>query len=141
MNANITSSGVVVPSTDGRVYVRKVAGGYGGYKWSFAKGRIEPGLTLEQNALKELREEMGLEARIVAVLGDYGGDTGTTRFFIGEATGGDTKDIGPETDEVRLVAYDEASQLLNRQRDRDVLDDLYTRLPELLRSEGDSPSG
>ena len=141
MNAHVTSSGVVVPSGDGRVYVRKVAGGYGGYKWSFAKGRIEPGLTLEENALKELKEEMGLEARIVAVLGDYGGDTGTTRFFIGEATGGDTNDIGPETEEVRLVAYEEASQLLNRKRDRDVLDDLYGRLPELLASEGDSPSG
>ncbi len=124
MTAQVTSTGVVVRASDGRVYIRKVAGGYGGYLWSFAKGRVEPGLTLEENALKELREEMGLEARIVGVLGDYPGDTGTTRFYIGEATGSLT-DFGPETEEVRVASYDEARELLNRDRDKKVLDDLY----------------
>src|SRR3954451_3833206 len=105
--SQVTSTGVVVLSDDGRVYVRKVSGGYGGYLWSFAKGRIAPGLSLEENALKELGEEMGLEAHIVDVLDDYAGDTGTTRFFVGEKTGGDISAFGPETDEVRLVTYDE----------------------------------
>ena len=54
-------------------------------------------VALEENALKELHEEMGLEARIVGRLGDYKGDTGTTRFFLGEVTGGDTDALGPET--------------------------------------------
>jgi 8-oxo-dGTP pyrophosphatase MutT (NUDIX family) len=82
-------------------------------------------VSLEQNALKELYEEMGLEARIVDVLGDYVGDTGTTRFFIGEKTGGEATAFGPETDDVRLVTYEEARELLNRARDKKVLDDLY----------------
>ena len=125
MSAQVTSTGVVVRSSDGRVYIRKVAGGFGGYKWSFAKGRLEPGLSEEENALKELREEMGLEAKIVDVLGDYPGDTGTTRFFIGEATGGDTTSFGSETETVLLATYDEARELLNRPRDQQVLDDLY----------------
>src|SRR5205823_1282428 len=53
MASHVTSTGVLVLSDDGRVYIRKVKGGYGGYDWSFAKGRIEHGLSLEQNALKE----------------------------------------------------------------------------------------
>ena len=108
-----------------RVYIRKVKGGYGGYDWSFAKGRVEPGLSLEQNALKELKEEMGIEARIVGVLGDYPGDTGVTRFFIGEFAGGDITAFGPETEKVQLATFSEARALLNRDRDKQVLDDLY----------------
>ena len=92
----VTSTGVVV-ATDERVYVRKVANEFGGYKWSFAKGKMEHGLTHEENALKELQEEMGLEAKIVGCLGDYKGDTGTTRYYLGEFIGGDITAHGPET--------------------------------------------
>jgi 8-oxo-dGTP pyrophosphatase MutT (NUDIX family) len=124
MADTVTSTGVVVVAGDGRVYVRKVTNAYGGYKWSFAKGKIEHGLTHEENALKELQEEMGLEARIVGCLGDYKGDTGTTRYFLGEFTQGDITAHGPETEEVRLVSHEEAHTLLNREVDRSVLDDL-----------------
>ena len=71
VSERVTSSGVVLLDRDGLVYIREVAGGFGGYDWSFAKGRLEPGISLEENALRELREEMGLEARIVGELGDY----------------------------------------------------------------------
>lgn len=125
MSEQVTSSGVVVFASDGRVYVRKVTHDFGGYKWSFAKGQVELGLLPEENALKELREEMGLEARIVGVLGDYKGDTGTTRFYLGEGTGGDATAYGTETEEVRLVTHEEARKLLNKERDQRVLEDLY----------------
>ena len=129
MSKPVTSSGVVLLDSDGLVYVRKVAGCYGGYKWSFAKGQLVKGMSLEENALRELREEMGLEARIIGELGDYKGDTGFTRFFVGKVTGGDPTAHGKETDEVRLVPQEEARELLNKQRDRDVLDDLYRWQP------------
>jgi 8-oxo-dGTP pyrophosphatase MutT (NUDIX family) len=125
MGERVTSSGVGLLDREGLVYIRKVAGGFGGYAWSFAKGRLEPGISLEENALRELREEMGLEARIVGVLGDYQGTTGITRFYVGEVTGGDPRAHGEETEEVRLVAREEARALLNVGRDRRVLDDLY----------------
>ena len=37
--------------------------------WSLPGGRIEPGETAEQTALRELREEVGVEAEIVAPAG------------------------------------------------------------------------
>jgi 8-oxo-dGTP pyrophosphatase MutT (NUDIX family) len=120
---DVTSAGVVVFSEDGRVYVRIPTDEFGGYKWSFAKGRLEAALSIEQNALRELREEMGLEARIVGVIGDYKGDTSVTRFFLGEETGGDITRYGSETEEVRLASYEEARKLLNKPRDKQVLED------------------
>ena len=79
MSEGVTGTGVVIHDPDGRVYVRKVRGRFGGYDWSFAKGRVEPGVSLEENALRELGEEMGLEARIVGVLGDRATSTGRKR--------------------------------------------------------------
>ncbi len=129
VSEGVTSAGVVIHDPDGRVYVRKVRGRFGGYDWSFAKGRVEPGLSLEENALRELHEEMGLEARIVGVLGDYEGTTGVTRFYVGEVTGGDPGAHGEETEEVRLVTREEARGLLNMPRDRRVLEDLFRWRP------------
>ena len=125
----MTSSGVVILDPDGLRLRAQGGGVFGGYDWSFAKGQVEPGLSLEENALRELREEMGLEARIVGVLGDYEGTTGITRFYVGEVTGGDPGAHGKETDEVRLVPREEARALLNVRRDRRVLDDLYRWRP------------
>jgi 8-oxo-dGTP diphosphatase len=37
--------------------------------WSFPKGKAEPGETIEQTALREVKEETGLACRIIRELG------------------------------------------------------------------------
>lgn len=39
-------------------------------KWRLPKGRVEEGEGLQETALREVREESGLEGRVVAKLGD-----------------------------------------------------------------------
>ena len=39
-------------------------------KWRLPKGRVEKGEGLQETALREVREESGLEGRVVAKLGD-----------------------------------------------------------------------
>ncbi|WP_153117681.1 NUDIX domain-containing protein [Rhodocyclus tenuis] len=71
-----------------------------GYVWSFAKGRPDPGETPEQTALRETREETGVEATIVCPIpGEFVGGTTINRYFLMQAPAGpsvETPDC-PET--------------------------------------------
>ena len=128
-NENITSSGVIIVEKDGRVWIRQPTNHYVGYEHSFAKGGLENGLTVQQNALKELYEETGITGEITGHLVDAQGDMGKTRFYIGKRTGGDPRDAGWETQDVKLIPpkdlvkitdnkNNRVSGYLNRTRDR-----------------------
>jgi 8-oxo-dGTP pyrophosphatase MutT (NUDIX family) len=60
----VSAGGVVVDG--GQVLVIRHARG----EWIMPKGHVEPGEQPEQTALREVREETGLEARIVTPLGE-----------------------------------------------------------------------
>jgi len=60
--------GGVVIDTQHRVLLREPANHYGGYVWTFAKGRPDPGETPQETALREVREELGVEAEIIESL-------------------------------------------------------------------------
>lgn len=75
--------GGVVFDAEGRILLREVAGHYGGYVYTFAKGRPDPGETPEQTALREVREETGIEAEVVGEIpGVFEGDTTDTKFYV-----------------------------------------------------------
>lgn len=115
------STGLVVVEPDGRAWVVEPKNHFGGYEHTFAKGRKEPNLTAQQNALKEAYEEMGLSAEITGMIGDFKGTTTTTRYYLAKRTGGAPWQHGWETENVKLVPMGELDAMLNMQRDKDVL--------------------
>lgn len=115
------STGVVIIEPDGRAWVVEPKNHFGGYQHTFAKGRKEPDLTGQQNALKELYEEMGLSAEITGMVGDFKGTTTTTRYYLAKRTGGAPWEHGWETENVKLAPLNELDGMLNMQRDKDVL--------------------
>jgi ADP-ribose pyrophosphatase YjhB (NUDIX family)/2'-5' RNA ligase len=117
------STGVIIRKKNGSVVLIEPRNHYGGYIHTFPKGGLEGGLTPQQNALKELWEETGLHAHIVGVVGDYKGDTGMTRYYLGVQTGGQPT-VSDETEAVKTVTMKQAMEMLNKQRDRDILGDV-----------------
>ncbi len=78
------AGGVVVMGN--RVVLRRTARG----EYLFPKGHLDPGETEEQAAIREVAEETGLEARIVASLGDvyffYQGEDYQVTLFLMRVT-------------------------------------------------------
>ena len=51
--------GGVLVREDGKILLREPKGHYGGYVWTFPKGRADEGESAREAALREVREETG----------------------------------------------------------------------------------
>ena len=108
-------------------------GGSGGkrVRWSLAKGTPDAGESMEETALREVREETGLEVEIHAPLGtiDYwfsGREPDvrfhkTVHFYLMVAVGGATDLHDPEFDVVQWFASDEALSVIAYANEAEVL--------------------
>jgi len=75
--------GGVVFDKQGCVLLRRPANLYDGYVWTFPKGRPDPGESPEEAALREVREETGVEAEIVAPIPwQFEGGTTSNGYFV-----------------------------------------------------------
>ena len=98
--------------------------------WVFPKGTPDKGESIEQTALREVREESGLEVDIVRPIGviDYWFAVPGERvhkfvhFFLMTAHGGDVSRHDHEYDDVRWVPVSEARRLLTYDTYRSMLD-------------------
>ncbi|HAF11697.1 MAG TPA: hypothetical protein DCK98_16695 [Chloroflexi bacterium] len=105
--------------------------------WVFPKGTPTAGESLEETALREVREETGLDVRILRPLGEMtysfaaGGDRvqKVVHFFLMEPIGGDPSLHDAEYDEVRWVTVPEARRMLTFDTYRDVLDRALAEQP------------
>lgn len=130
----VSAGGVVFRPANGDWEVVLV--GVGAGRWTIPKGLIEPDETEEQAALREVREESGLAAEIVAKLGEidywFHWKPESVRyhkfvhFYLMRHTGGSTGDHDAEVEDVRWfplkeaekrVAYDTEAQMLAKARE------------------------
>jgi 8-oxo-dGTP pyrophosphatase MutT (NUDIX family) len=118
------AAGAVVREPDGRLWLVAPSNGFGGYTNTFPKGRVEPGLSLQATAIREVWEESGLHVALTAWLGDFPRTQTFTRFYVARRIGGHPAHMGWETQAVHLVTPEQALELLNRDTDRAVLEAL-----------------
>jgi ADP-ribose pyrophosphatase YjhB (NUDIX family) len=109
-----------------------------GQTWTLPKGTPIPGESLEETALREVREETGLVVRIVSPLDaiKYTFVQRGTRihktvhYFMMEPMGGGLENHDHEFEEVRWVAFDEAPELLSFETERSLVGLAASRLPQ-----------
>ena len=126
----VSAGGVVYRSVGGRVET-VLCGRDNPIRWSLAKGTPDPGETMEQTALREVREETGLEVRIEEPIrsidywfADRESDVRyhkTVHFYLMTPIGGHTGQHDPEFDVVQWFPSDEALATLAYANEADVL--------------------
>lgn len=118
----VSAGGVVYREMEGQLEV-VLCGRKAPLLWALPKGTPDQGESLEQTALREVREETGLEVVIQTPLGfiEYWFSRTQDRvrchkkvyFYLMVATGGDPSLHDPEFDLVRWVAEQEAFQAMS----------------------------
>jgi 8-oxo-dGTP diphosphatase len=129
----------------GAVLWRAAPGGAGGvevavvhrphhHDWSLPKGKVDPGETRPQAAVREIAEETGFASTLSRHLA-------TVRYTVGDApkevdywnarAGEGAFAPGSETDELRWLAPAEATALLTYETDREVLAEFVSCPPRL----------
>lgn len=133
---NIYSAGIVVyqKTPEGPHYLLLL---YPGGYWEFAKGKLETGETNYTAALRELREETGLDATIlpgfqetiVYYFRDRQGESVTKQvcFFTGEATT-TTVVLSDEHRDFVWLPFDKATQKIQHSNARELLKKAHTHI-------------
>ncbi len=124
----VSAGGVVCEEHGGDVMIA-VCGRLKTGLWALPKGTPDAGETLEETALREVREETGLSVEIAAPLGHieywFTGDSERIHkrvyFYLMRPCGGSFDDHDPEFDVVRWVSAVEARDTLTYPSEREVL--------------------
>lgn len=102
-------------------------------RWQLPKGIIDPGETPEVTAVREVREEAGIETELLELIDtveywyqrvQYGKHIRFHKFvhfYLLQYVDGNVKDHDHEIEEARWVSFDEAIKMLAFKSERDVV--------------------
>lgn len=128
----ISAGGVVFRRKDSGIEAALISM-KGGKVWALPKGLAEKGESLARTAHREVKEETGLDGRIIDKIGhieyffSLKEEEGTKRyfkivyFFLMEYTGGSVEDHDSEVDECRWFPIEEAIKLMRYEDEKEIL--------------------
>jgi 8-oxo-dGTP diphosphatase len=128
----VSAGGVAYRKVANRIEVALISVGLN-ERWQLPKGTVDKGEAHEIAALREVREEAGIEAEVVTLLDTveywYFASLSGSRvryhkfvhFFLMRYLAGDVGDHDHEVNEARWVAIDEAISLLAFENEREVV--------------------
>ena len=120
------SAGGIVFNSKGQVLVTQHSQNK---HWSFPKGLIDPGQTTKEAALREVKEEGGIEAEIIDKVGDskyvytFNNEKifKVVTYFLMKYVYGDIKDHDSEVSDIGWYEVEDALKQLSFSRDRELL--------------------
>jgi 8-oxo-dGTP pyrophosphatase MutT (NUDIX family) len=123
-----SAGGVVVRGDEAIVIVPTRRGAQGQKVLALPKGHVDPGETPDQTALREVREETGVEAEMVEKLGDvrYFYQRSGRRifkrvtFYLFSYRAGSLEDHDDEVEEARWMPLEEAIEALSYDGEREM---------------------
>jgi len=102
--------------------------------WSFPKGKLDPGETIEEAALREVLEETGIQCKIVRKIESlqrytYQTNKGRRRpkvvhYFLMDPLSDEVRVPGAEVDRAEWLDFETARRKLSYKRDRELLKSL-----------------
>jgi len=142
-----SAGGAVVSVRDGRPHVALIAT-RGRTRWGLPKGAVGEGETTEAAALREVREETGLEAEIVKLLDtiEYFFRAGETLvhkrvdFYLMLHTGGELQPQLSEVDDVEWVELSEATRRASFPSERKLIELAQQEIEKLAKQSSSASS-
>jgi 8-oxo-dGTP pyrophosphatase MutT (NUDIX family) len=112
-------------------------------RWQLPKGIVDPGESPQQTAVREVREEAGVEAELIKLIetieywyrsvknGKQVRYHKFVHFYLMEYRGGDVRQHDHEVEEARWVSLDEALEMLDFKSERDVVEKAREMIEEV----------
>jgi len=117
--AGRTATAIIPFSPDKILLIKRRTVPFSGY-WALPGGRVDPGETVEQTIVREVKEETGLDVAVVSKIGDYheqGVQDGVEydyypACFLVKTVGGEIKKQESEIEEIKLFSLSEVPEAM-----------------------------